>query len=281
MVGGQFGKRKIAAIIQARYGSSRLPGKVLMNLPFSSDDTVLSQNVTRLSKVKALDEIIVATSVNESDNIIYNYCVKNNIICERGNENDVLNRFLYVAEKRNIDVIVRITCDNPIILIDKLEDVIDQHIKNNADYTRNLNLPYGTSFEIMNFETLKLVYQSPDLSESDKEHVTPFIKRHNEKFHIQEINHNLDFNFRFTIDYPSDYAVMNIIFQYLKELNYVYDIHTLIHFIKNNKWLETINGQGIQKKQFDTTAEEINSAIKLLEQLEYKTPAEILKNNLR
>src|SRR5690606_22794836 len=151
---------KIGAIIQARYDSSRLRGKVLKNLPFDSEETVLSQIHSALAKSKILDEIIIATSEESNDDIIVDYAKENNYIYVRGSKNNVLERFVKAIDERNLDVVVRITGDNPIVLIDILDAVLEKHIESKANYTRNNNLPYGTSFEIVNATVLNDIYNN-------------------------------------------------------------------------------------------------------------------------
>lgn len=273
---------RTGAIIQVRYNSTRFPGKVLKSLPFNSNNTVLSQIHNQLQKVKNIDDIIVATSNESDDDIIEDYCNQNNFICVRGSKDDVLKRFVTVIKERGLDVVVRITGDNPIVLVDILDEVIKKHKTSNVDYTRNLNLPYGTSFEVVNAKVLQDISENKDITTSDKEHVTIYIKSHINEYKYQELEHDLmNIDFRFTIDYPSDYAVMNIVFQYLENLNYSYKYHDLKRFVSDNIWLNEINGNNYQKESFCNVQDEIISAIGFLEKLEYTKVVAILKNELR
>ena len=274
---GEFGKLKIGAIIQARFDSTRLPGKVLKTLPFGSDETVLSQINNRLVQVKEIDEVIVATSEENNDTILKEYCDKKQIICERGSKNDVLGRYVKVTKQRKLDVVVRITGDNPVVLIDIVKKALQKHIEGKYDYTRNNNLPYGTSFEIVNANVLNSIYNKK-LTEEDKEHVTIFIKKNKNQFNILEIDHHLPFlDFRFTVDYPSDYAIMNILFQYLKSLDYQYNFDNLNTFVNDNLWLKSVNENNIQKKQYNSFSEEVKDAINILGKYELKNVANYLK----
>lgn len=274
---GEFGKLKIGAIIQARFDSTRLPGKVLKTLPFGSDETVLSQINNRLVQVKEIDEVIVATSEENNDTILKEYCDKKQIICERGSKNDVLGRYVKVTKQRKLDVVVRITGDNPVVLIDIVKKAIQKHIEGKYDYTRNNNLPYGTSFEIVNANVLNSIYNKK-LTEEDKEHVTIFIKKNKNQFNILEIDHHLPLlDFRFTVDYPSDYAIMNILFQYLKSLDYQYNFDNLNTFVNDNLWLKSVNENNIQKKQYNSFSEEVKDAINILGKYELKNVANYLK----
>ncbi|WP_169734638.1 cytidylyltransferase domain-containing protein [Maribacter antarcticus] len=272
---------KIGAVIQARYDSTRLPGKVLMNLPFNENKTILNQIVNRLQKVKLIDEIIIATSNNPKDAVIETFAREQRIKCIRGDENNVLKRFVQVIKEENLDVVIRITGDNPVVLIDILEKALQQHLKSNFDYTRNLNLPYGTSFEIVNANVLEKVSQEPDLSESDKEHVTIYIKNNRKTFSILELDHKVNYSdFRFTVDYPSDYGAMNIIYQYLSTLDYNYNLKTLLEFLEDNSWIQGINNSNLQKKQGNNLEEELEIAVGVLGSLELNRVVLFLKDKL-
>lgn len=272
---------KVGAIIQARYDSTRLPGKVLMNLPFDKTNTVLGQIINRLKQVTNINEIIVATSNDDNDNVIESFANSNNVLCVRGDKNDVLKRFIKVIDNRELDVVIRITGDNPVVLKDVMQSVVNKHIESKVDYTRNLNLPYGTSFEVVNSNVLKEIYLQKDVSDFDKEHVTAYIKKHKDNFDILEVNHEVGFNdFRFTIDYPSDYAVMNIIFQYLETINYEYDLQKIISFINENQWIAEINKLNYQKREFKNIQEEAQVGIEILNKLELKNIASFINEKL-
>lgn len=269
---------RIGAIIQARYDSTRFPGKVLMNLPFNENRTVVGHIVKRLKKLDLLHDIIIATSKESNDDIIANFASNEKINCVRGDKKNVLSRFVKAIDKNKLDIVIRITADNPIVLIDIIEDSIKKHIESKADYTRNLDLPHGTSFEIVNSDILKRISLKDDLVEFDKEHVTTYIKNNRENFYILELHHGTKkTNFRFTIDYPSDYAAMNIIFQYLSSLDYNYDMMTLINFINTNNWIQNVNKSNYQKKQYNKFNKELKGAIELLSSLEFSRVVSLLK----
>lgn len=272
---------KIGAIIQVRFNSSRLEGKVLKHLPFDGEDTLLSHIHRRLQKSQHIDEIIVATSVESDDDVIEDYARANDFLCVRGSKDNVLKRFTEVIKQRQLDLCIRLTGDNPIVLVDVMDAAIRKHIEVGADYTRNNNLPYGTSFEIINAQVLNALDQSASLSTSEREHVTLFIKNNRDRFKILEIDHSFaPIDFRFTVDYPSDYAAMNFVFQHLRKLDYNYNYQTLSELIRIHPWLSDVNGDNEQKKQFADLNSELGAAIQLLEKLEYAQSAKILKQFL-
>jgi len=242
---------KIGVVIQARVDSSRLPGKVLMQLPFLYGDTVLGHIVKRLKQIFDTEQIIIATSEETIDLPIVQEAQRLGVNSYQGSKNNVLNRFVQAAKAYNLDTIIRITGDNPIVLNDILDKCISQHINNKVEYTRNSNLPIGTSFEIIQFDTLNKINHILDINDPDREHVTVYVKKNREYFCIQELNHeeykNLS-NVRLTLDYPSDFALINLLFCYLKSKEYNYTLLDISAFFSEYPWISSINNQNIQKK---------------------------------
>lgn len=233
---GHYKKIKIGVIIQARMGSSRLPGKVLLHLPINSDRTILDQILRRIPE--GIDTII-ATSVNSKDDKIAK--VYKNVF--RGSENDVLSRFYNCAKQFGFNHIIRLTGDNPIIDTQILKGVINKHIESEMDYSETIGLPLGTNFEIIGFSALKEAYYSAKLK-YEREHVTSFVRENklsNFKTQVIKFNHNP--NLRLTVDYPSDYAFINLLFGKLGD---EFDIEDVERFIKQNPWAAEINQDKIQ-----------------------------------
>ena len=129
---------KIVAIVQARMGSSRLPGKVMMKIQGIPMIEIL---LKRLSSSKLINQIIVATTEEEDDHTLYEYLINSGYKCEKGNTNNVLERYLNVAEKYEADVIVRITGDCPLIDPSLVDKVIKEFIEKKVDYASNTNPP--------------------------------------------------------------------------------------------------------------------------------------------
>jgi len=176
----------IGCIIQARMGSSRLPGKVLMKLNenWSTLDFVLNQ----LSFSTLIDKIIIATTNLEQDDIIEQTAKNLGIECFRGNSDDVLDRYYNCAKKFQMDNIVRITSDCPLIDPEIVDQVISKYKSANYDYFTNTLIrtyPIGTDVEIFSFETLEKTWYNATLP-SEREHVTPFIR--NKKMHFRVAN---------------------------------------------------------------------------------------------
>jgi spore coat polysaccharide biosynthesis protein SpsF len=274
MVAGQ--SNKLVAIIQARMQSTRLPRKVLMPMPFTSNISILEQIVNQLKKSKFNPAVVVATSVNKADDEIVRLCEKNNILVHRGDEDNVLNRFLAILQYSNYSTTIRVTGDNPIIDIDCLDIVIKNHIKSKADYSFTSDLPIGMNFEVFDVKAFLKMSAAP-LSREDKEHVTlkfksdpSFIKN---SIKIDSMVHK---KIRVTVDYPSDYLVLSYIF-YLSKKHKIDPGIKLIHFVLSNyPWVFQVNENNSQKKQFSTIDEEIAYSIDLLSGLDLKESAKYL-----
>lgn len=274
---------KVGAVIQARNDSKRFPGKVLMPLPYKSNQSILAFLCCNLSQVNALDEIIIATSTDQIDDAVSQEAKTIGVHCFRGSKENVLDRYLKTSETFNLDVIVRLTGDNPFVFTHLMDDAIIEHINCQADYTRNIGLPLGTSFEVVSKVALK---RSDSLGPSleELEHVTLFIKNHAELFSINQIQHELDdvlLGARFTIDYPSDYAMVNLIasaeFKSGKEFN----IKQLSSFVETNAWVKQINTNHFQKREFKSQEDEILAAIEVLGSLGMEKGANALRESTR
>jgi spore coat polysaccharide biosynthesis protein SpsF len=158
---------KIGAIIQARMGSTRLPGKVMLKI---KDKTVLGHVVERVKQSKLINEIIIATTINESDDIIVKESLNLGLKVFRGDENDVLSRYYFAAKENAIDLIVRITSDCPLIDSKIVDEVISYYISNNYDIVTNAGndfnertYPRGLDVEIFSFDVLEKAHYKADL----------------------------------------------------------------------------------------------------------------------
>lgn len=249
MVVGRLNKIKVGFIIQARMQSTRLPNKVLMPIPFITGKPILKWIIDELNKSKFHSDIIIATSINEENKILEKYCKKNNIACFRGDEDNVLSRFISITKSNKFDVIVRLTGDNPIIDITILDSVIEFHHKNKNDYTQTKGLPIGMNFEIIDPETM-LGLEFKKLNNDEKEHVTLYI-RNNKPYkkgtYLIAGRKDQVENLRLTIDYPSDYVVLSTI---LAQVNKSVQpgMELIYKTLKEHPWLFDVNRSNIQKQ---------------------------------
>jgi len=268
----------VGAIIQARSNSARLKNKVLLPLPFNGAKTILNHIIDRISLCNEIKKIIIATTSNIEDDIIEKKSIADNVDFFRGSENNVLERFYFAAKKFNLDIIIRLTADNPCIDPLIITQVLSQHINKKADYTDSNGLPLGMNVEVISFEALeKSFLNAKELYEL--EHVTPYIYKRTDVFKIQTINFNINpklSDLRFTIDYPSDYAFSSLIFDKLYEKNNCFGLSEIEVLLREFPWLKYINTNNYQKKSFNSIDEEIDAAMGCLNDMDLKNASNIL-----
>jgi spore coat polysaccharide biosynthesis protein SpsF len=276
MEGGLLNKN-IAFIIQARMKSTRLPGKILMDIPLCSGKSILSWVVDELKKSKFNKEIFVATSVNTENDVLVPFCELNNIDCFRGDEENVLSRFIAISKQKKYDCVVRLTADNPIIDVCVLDQTITNHFIEKNDYTRTEGLPIGMNFEIISPNSLFDI-ENYKITDSEKEHVTLFIKNNNKyKKGVFYPKVKVGFNkLRLTVDYPSDYSLLSIILSQYSIQNNLIGLGLIEHIFNLYPWLFETNISNFQKTQFLNIDEEIKLACDYLEKAEFKNLAKLL-----
>ena len=202
----------IGIIIQARMGSTRLPGKILK--PFYGGKTLLETLLDNLHKVNGV-KVIVATSVNKNNDQLESFLRERNELVYRGSENDVLDRFIKAAEENNVEGIVRICSDNPFMDWHGVANLVEKAKTSDADYIGfriNENPSILTHFgfwgEYVTLNALKRVYSTTDLGTPAHEHVTFHVYKHPEEYKCEWIA-GPDFlegrdDIRLTIDTPDD-----------------------------------------------------------------------------
>jgi len=227
---------KIGAIIQARMGSARLPGKVLMPLV---GKPVVQHVVERLTRSKTIDKIIVATSTNEIDDILAKFLKTNGISFFRGDEDDVLDRFYQCAKKFKLDVIIRITSDCPFVDAQLVDEIVNYFLthKGKLDYTANVNpptYPDGLDVEVFSFAALEKSWKEAKL-QYQREHVTSFIRDNPQIFKNVNITYKRDLsNVRLTLDTAEDFIVVSNIYNSLYSKNPKFNWLDVINLIEAN-----------------------------------------------
>lgn len=232
---------KIIAIIQARMESTRLPGKVLMEI---CKKTVLGHIVTRVRKSKLLDEVIVATSLDKSDDAIVQFTKINKIKCFRGDQKNVLDRFYKCAMQYEPDIILRLTGDNVIVDSHIIDEGIDYFLqKKTLDYLYyREGLPIGMAVEIFKFSALEKAYKNATNPECI-EHVTPYIYHNKEKFISERVKCvGRDYSkLRWTLDTVQDYTLISKIYESLYDENEDFHYEDVINKYKEHKEWVLIN----------------------------------------
>ena len=235
---------KIVAIVQARMGSTRLPGKVLMKI---QGRPMLWHIINRIKQCDIIDDIIIATSDSKSDGLIYEMSKEYDISCFRGSENDVLNRFYNAAEHNNADYIIRVTGDCPLIDSNILGDLIRYFFKNGFDHCgiacgagvankKKVNkYPDGLDAEIFSFSVLKEANENA-ITISEREHVTPYIWKNNDFFTGSFYPKLKDYSkTRLTVDNIEDFQFIKWIYDTLYPTNNCFLLNDIINLIEKNK----------------------------------------------
>ncbi|MFC1709968.1 cytidylyltransferase domain-containing protein [Candidatus Omnitrophota bacterium] len=232
---------RIVSIIQARMASTRLPKKILLDL---GGKTVLEQVVSRARASKHIDEVVVATTVSKQDLAIVNLCSGLGISVYCGSEEDVLDRYYQTARLFNAQHIVRITSDCPVIDPKIVDDVIDLHLKEKADFTANIikeTFPDGQDVEVFTFKSLNKAWQEANLL-SEREHVTPFIKRNPDIFKLVNLESKVNLiQKRWTLDSSEDYEFLKKVFEALYKQNPLFGMEEILKFIERHPSVELIN----------------------------------------
>ena len=202
----------ITCIIQARMGSTRLPGKTMERI--TKDKSVIDFVVEQLKFSKIIEKIIVAIPDSIEDDVTYNHLLSKKIQTYRGSLKNVLDRYYQCAKNISSSVIVRVTADCPLIDPEIVDKVITKFIKNKFDYVSNTHprtFPYGTETEVFSFNALEKAWNETR-NDFDREHVTPYFYKNPNKFSIgnviQEKNQS---NYRWTIDYNEDLELVKYI----------------------------------------------------------------------
>lgn len=232
---------RVVAIIQARMGSTRRPGKVLEKV---LGEPLLGHLLVRLRSVKEIDDIVIATTAHESDDVLFQWTSLNDVKCFRGSQDNVLSRFYDCACENDAQIIVRVTADDPL----KDPVVVSHAIKlllnqSDLDYVSNTikpTYPEGIDIEVFRFEALQRAFNSAK-KKSDLEHVTPFMWRNPEQFRLHNFQTALDFSsVRLTVDYEEDLEVVRKIFDNFKDHPLV-TYQEIVGFLNNHPEIAEIN----------------------------------------
>lgn len=214
---------KSIVIVQARMTSTRLPGKVLKIL----GGKPLLQNIyERLSRAKKVDQVVIATSQDSSDNAIAKMCYEHGFVCYRGSLENVLSRYYYCAQEQQADTIVRCTGDNPLVDAAIIDAAIEKFYDMAVDYlTYKARLPLGMAVEVFSFAALSKAFYEAKNPEC-LEHVTPYIRENPQLFHTLLYEDKMDKDrsgWRFTVDTEEDFAFVTKVYDAFSSNDFSYD----------------------------------------------------------
>jgi len=211
-----YSKGKRVAIIQARMNSSRLPGKVLIDL---GGQPMLQRVITRTRRAKLVDEVMVATTDDASDDPVEEFCRQQGVAVFRGSQFDVLDRFYQAARQCEADVIVRLTADCPLLDPQVVDHTLEEFFKSGADFAANRlpppwkrTYPIGLDTEVCYFKGLERAWKEAD-QPHQREHVMPYFYDREGHFKVLLVNHDPDYGAeRWTVDTPQDLELVRLIF---------------------------------------------------------------------
>jgi spore coat polysaccharide biosynthesis protein SpsF len=246
------------AIIQARMGSTRLPGKILKPLV---GHPMLWHIVKRVASVKAIAEVVIATSVESRDDAIREFCAENEIACFSGSEQDVLDRFYQAATAHRGDPVLRITADCPLADPGVIARVIEMYATGAYDhvavatgagalYEKAGRFPDGLDAECFSMAALTRAWTEATAA-ADREHVTPYIWRVAGRFRLGMVRPDADYSaLRWTVDNEHDLELIRHIYEGLYREGQAFDMHDVLRFLEEHPELTAVNQASIGKEGY-------------------------------
>lgn len=245
---------QITAVIQARVGSTRLPGKVMYPL---NGKSVLEHVVKRVQATNHITNVVVVTSTEPQDDVIHRSASRYGAHVIRGSESDVLDRFTRAAEQYEPDIIVRVTGDCPLIDTQTIDTVVNRIMETESDYITNIldrTFPRGLDVEAFTKESFERV-QKEATELRHREHVTPYYRENPDQFILENVTSNNVFDeewmqnrtdLRLTLDEAADYEVLRRIYENIPYKNTL-PIRKATRYVDEHK-LMNINESVIQKQ---------------------------------
>ncbi len=241
---------KTVAIVQARMASTRLPGKVLMDL---GGQTVLARVIRRLSRATLINQVAIATTTANADSAIVAEATRLGTDCFRGSEQDVLGRYLAASEAFSADVVVRVTSDCPVIDPVMADDVVQDFFNERADFAFNDvpdRLPRGLDVEVFSLQALRRAGQMT-CGKYQREHVTPVFYDSPGIFKVVKLRAEQDFSqYRWTLDTPEDLQLIRAIYGHFSNRD-DFGWLEVAEWMERAPELSRINSHVIQKSTYE------------------------------
>jgi spore coat polysaccharide biosynthesis protein SpsF len=241
---------KIVAIVQARMGSTRLPGKVMRDL---CGMPVLAHVIRALEAVPRIDEIVVATTTHAKDDVVAQCAANHGATVFRGSEDDVLDRYFQAAREAGADIVLRITADCPFLDAELIDVMIGRSLEafGNVDYLSNSlerTFPRGFDADVIKFSALERAWREAR-SAGEREHVTPYIIRHPEIFRLVGHTRPRDASeYRLTLDTEDDWLLIDAVCKALQCGKRRPSGEELIAFLEARPDIAALNAHVEQKK---------------------------------
>lgn len=241
----------VTAIIQARMGSTRLPGKTMKDIV---GKPMLWHMINRLRRSKLIEKMIIATTTKERDRVILEFAEKNELESYAGSEEDVLDRYYQAAKKYGAETIVRATPDCPLIDPELVDRIIGYYLENEdkLDYVNNgLSFPDGVlETEVFSFTALEKAWREARLA-SEREHVSPYIWKNPGIFRIATIENEKDLShIRLVVDDEKDFQLVSEIFQNLYKEGEIFHLKDIVSFLNKNPELLELNKRTIRNEGY-------------------------------
>ncbi len=238
------------AVIQARVGSSRLSGKVIRLL---HRQPLITHVINRVKTCRTLDKVVLATSFNDLDEVLVNLGFDENCKVFRGDENNVLNRFVMAAQIHELTNIVRVTGDNPLISPSHLDQMVEQFLAEDLDYSWIQGLPLGLGCEVVKGSVLADLDKQV-LEDYHREHVTIYIRENLDKYKARPLiaEGRYQRSYRLTVDCLDDFRLMEKIYANLYKPGYIIDIGEALTLLDNNPQIAQSNSH-IEQQVFKPT----------------------------
>jgi spore coat polysaccharide biosynthesis protein SpsF len=244
---------KTVAVIQARMGSSRLPGKVMLPL---AGDHALTHHITRIQATETVDETVVATSTGVQDDIVARYAKRGGAKVYRGSEENVLGRMYEAARQRDADIVIRVTADCPLVSAEQTDYAVRKILDEGFDNVSSIltrTFPRGLTTEAFTFESFKTVYKTAN-EPHHREHVTPYYRENPDKFDLYNVAADEVFSeeflqdrtdLRLTLDEADDYELLRRIYEGI-EFDESLTIQSAVQYV-DSKGLSSLNSNVEQK----------------------------------
>lgn len=240
-----MGQTNVVAIIQARMGSTRLPGKVLANI---QSRPMLWHVVERTRAANSVNRIVVATSTGPADDVIADFCHEHGFNCFRGSEKDVLDRYYQSAREYRPDAVVRITSDCPLIDPEVIDQTVQAFLAETSDYASNsivCSFPRGLDTEVMSFAALEAAWREAT-ADYQRAHVTPYFYENPWRFKIFSVTADQDYSaHRWTVDTPEDLQLIRAVYSRFESVPFSFK--TVLRLLDREPELVEINRSVMQK----------------------------------
>ena len=236
-----FKKANIGAIIACRLKSSRLPKKATIKI--GSHLSSVEHFIKNTLKFDHISHTVLATSTEEEDAPLKDYCFSDSVIFHKGDPIDVIDRYMTIIDRLNLDVVVRITGDNPYVSSEIFSILLNSHFKTGSDYTTAKEASPGTSVEIMNVKAMKTIKEYfPRADQS--EYMTWYFKNNPDFFKLNyvELPDDLVRNYRLSLDYPEDLEMMQKIEEHFESSEEIQSTRNIFKFLDNNPDVVALNG---------------------------------------